>query len=161
MSGELFDQYVGFVNYYIHQVNLLRHLMGAPYRPVFADKGGRLLVAEAENGVTGTIEMSPYRTTIDGQEEALVCFERGWVKIELPAPVALNRPGRVTVYSDPGDGETPTSESPTLPWVHAMRQQATNFLASVRGERAPLTTAAEALEDLRVAREYLRLHTGE
>ena len=152
------DRYVSFVNYYIHQVNLLRHLMGASYKPVFADAAGVLLVAEAENGVTGTIEMSPYRTSIDWQEEALVCFERGWLRIELPAPVALNRPGRVTVYSDAGG--TPMREEPTLPWTHAMKQQAQNFLAAVRGERPPMTGVEEGLEDLQVAAEYLKLFEG-
>ena len=154
------EQYISFVNYYIHQVNLLRHLIGSPYRPVFADRAGKLLVAEADNGVTGTIEMSPYQTTIDWQEQALVCFERGWIRLDLPAPLAHNRAGRVTVYRDPGGGALPVEESPTLPWTHAMRQQAANFLAAVRGERAPLTGASEALEDLVVAREYLRLYTG-
>ncbi len=154
------EAYRTFVNYYIHQVNLLRHLIGAPYRPVFADRAGVLLVAEADNGVTGTIEMSPYSTSIAWQERALVCFEKGWIRIELPAPLALNRPGRVTTYSDPGNGKVPMEETPTLPWVHAMKQQAINFLAAVRGEREPMTSAAEALEDLRVAREYLRLQTA-
>jgi len=154
------ERYVSFVNYYIHQVNLLRHLLGAPYRPVFADRAGVLLVAEAENGVTGTIEMSPYRTTVDWQEHALVCFERGWIRVDYPAPLALNRPGRVTVYSDPGGGATPTTSEPTLPWVHAMRRQADNFLAAVRGERPPMTGAEEALADLEVVRDYLKLLDG-
>ena len=161
MAPEIRERYIAFVNYYIHQVNLLRHLIGESYEPVFADRGGRLLVAEAENGVTGTIEMSPYRTSIDWQEEALVCFERGWIRLTLPAPLAMNRPGTVTVFGDPGDGAPPLTESPTLPMVHAMKQQAVNFLAAVRGEAEPLTTASEGLEDLRVAREYIRLATGE
>ena len=104
--------------------------------------------------------MSPYSTTIDWQEHALICFERGWIKIELPAPVSLNKPGKVTAYLDRGNGATPILEQPTLPWTHAMRQQASNFLAAVRGDRAPMTTATEALEDLKIAREYLRLRDG-
>ena len=151
--------YISFVNYYIHQVNLLRYLLGEPYRPVFADRAGMLLVGESESGKTCTLEMSPYSTTTDWQEEAFVCFERGWIKISLPAPLASNRPGKVDVYRDPGDA-TPTLVSPTLPWVGAMKQQAANFISAVRGEREPMTGAAEALEDLRVAREYLWLATG-
>jgi predicted dehydrogenase len=192
--------YVTFVNYYIHQVNLLRFLLAEPYRPVFADRGGRLLVAESESRITGTIEMSPYRTSIAWQEEVLVCFEHGWIKLTLPAPLALNRPGSVTIYADPaagsgqsntaadsGDGGVnggygdppanmreapddvsrivnaavsagrPLEISPTLPWIHAMKNQAANFLAAVRGERPPTTDATEALEDLIVAEQYLDL----
>ena len=149
-----------FVNYYIHQVNLLRHLLGEPYRVTFADKAGVLLVAESASGVTGTIEMSPYNTTIDWQELALVAFEKGFVKLELPAPVALNRPGRVEFFRDPGNGVTPQSIVSQMPWIHAMRQQAMNFIRAIKGEIKPLCDAAEALEDLKVAREYIRLWTG-
>lgn len=154
------DRFIAFVNYYIHQVNLLRHLLGESYRLTFADGSGRLLVGESESGTPCVIEMSPYTTTVDWQEEALVCFERGWVRLQLPAPLASNRPGRVTVYRDPGGDRTPVCVTPTLPWTHAMKQQARNFIAAVRGERPPLTTAAEALQDLEIAREYIKLYTA-
>jgi predicted dehydrogenase len=101
--------------------------------------------------------MSPYRTTLDWQESALVCFEKGTVRLELPAPLASNRPGRVEFFRDPGDGAAPQTIIPQLPWIHAMRQQAMNFVAAIKGEREPLSSAEEALEDLRVAKEYIRL----
>ena len=157
LDKEKNDAYISFVNYYIHQVNLIRHLLGEPYHPVFSDKTGLLMVGESDLGKTCTLEMSPYSTSIDWQEEALVCFEHGWIKLSLPAPLASNRPGKVEVYRDPKDGSTPSLESPTLPWIHAMKQQAANFIAAVKGERPPMTDAAEALEDLRVARQYLDL----
>ena len=149
--------YLIFVNYYIHQVNLLRHLLGEEYTVTYADPAQRLLVAQSASGVTGIIELDPYSTTIDWQETALVGFERGYVKLELPAPVALNRPGRVEVLYDPGSGKTPQTVVPTLPWVHAMRQQAINFVRAVKGEIQPLCEAPEALEDLKIARQYLNL----
>ncbi len=155
-----FNQYVGFVNYYIHQVNLLRYLLGEPYEVTYADRTGVLFVAESASGVTSTIEMAPYQTSIDWQESALVCFERGWINVDLPAPLASNRPGRVTVHRDPGEGAEPTREQPQLPWIHAMKAQTMNFLAAIRGEKPPPCQAAEALEDLRIAREYLRLWKG-
>jgi len=82
------------------------------------------------------------------------------VKLFLPAPLAVNRPGRVEILRDPGDGVAPVAVTPTLPWVHAMRQQAMNFVAAVRGERKPPCAAHEAFEDLLVAREYIRLRFG-
>jgi predicted dehydrogenase len=154
------DRYISFVNYYIHQVNLLRHLLGEPYRVTYADPAGILFAGTTASGVACTLEMSPYQTTRDWQESALVCFERGWIQLDLPAPLATHRPGRVTCFRDPGQGAEPQTIEPQLPWVHAMRQQAINFLAAVRGERPPLTTAAEALQDLQIARDYLRLKTG-
>lgn len=147
-------QYDAFVNYYIHQVNLMRHLLGEPYAVSYADPRGVLLVVHGASGVTGSIEMSPYVTTVDWQEHAFIAFEKGHITVHLPAPLAHNRPGRVVVYADPG-GVTPECREPRLPWVHAMRQQAINFVKAVRGEPTPLCEAAEALEDLNLARDYM------
>lgn len=160
MDEETFKEYTAFVNYYIHQVNLMRHLLGEPYKIIFADPSGVVLVTQSESGVAGTIEMSPYRTTIDWQESALIAFEKGWIKLELPAPMATHRPGKVEIMRDPGGDVTPTTMCPTLPWIGAMRQQAMNFVAAIKGEMKPLCEAHEALEDLKVAREYIRLLRG-
>jgi len=157
MDAATFRAYSAFVNYYIHQVNLLRYLLGEPYRVTYADPSGVLLAVQSSSSVAGTIEMAPYRTSLDWHETALVAFEHGYVKLELPAPLAYNRPGRVEILRDPGHGVPPETMTPTLPHIHAMRQQASNFLAAIRGEQPPPCEAAEALDDLRVARDYLRL----
>lgn len=154
------DPYLGFVNYYIHQVNLMRHLLGEPYQVTYADPSGVLLAGQSASGIACALEMTPYQTTVDWQESALVCFERGWVKLELPAPLALSRPGRVEFFADPGGGQAPQTRVPQLPWVHAMRRQAANFVAAIKGERLPPCEAQEALEDLKAARDYIRLWKG-
>ena len=160
MDREAFHQYVEFVNYYIHQVNLMRYLLGEPYRVTYANPSGVLLAAESESGVAGVIEMAAYNTTLDWQESALVAFERGYIRLELPAPLACNRPGRVEFFSDPGKESEQKLVVPALPPVGAMRQQAVNFVKAIKGEAEPPCQAPEALEDLRVARDYLRLWKG-
>jgi predicted dehydrogenase len=157
MSDATAKQYVSFVNYYIHQVNLMRHLLGEPYRVTYAEKSGVLLAVTGASGVAGVIEMTPYRTTVDWQESALVAFEKGYVELHLPAPLAVNRAGTVEVYADPGDGKVPERRGPALPWVHAMRRQAENFVKVCRGGMKAPCDASEALEDLKVAREYIRM----
>jgi predicted dehydrogenase len=154
------DQYVSFVNYYVHQVNLMRHLLGEPYQVTYAEKSGVLLAVESASGIAGVIEMTPYRTTIEWEESALVAFEKGYAMLRLPAPVTVNRAGTVELYEDPGDGATPVRSQPTLPWVHAMRQQAINFVQVCKGEMRPPCDAAEAVEDLKVSRAYIRMRWG-
>lgn len=160
MDADTYNAYNAFVNYYIHQVNLMRHLLGEPYRATYAEKSGVLFAGESESGIPVVIEMSPYMTSVDWQESALVAFERGYVKLELPAPLAQSRPGKVEIYKDPGGGVTPQLIAPTLPWIHAMRQQALNFVSAIKGEAKPLCDAPEALEDLKVARQYIKLQLG-
>jgi predicted dehydrogenase len=160
MDRPTYERYTSFVNYYIHQVNLMRYLLGEPYRVTYADPSGVLLAGQSAGGAACTIEMTPYRTTVDWQESALVCFEKGYLRLDLPAPLASNRPGRVEFFRDPGEGAAPQTVLPQLPWVHAMRQQAANFVAALRGEARPPCEAEEALEDLKIAREYIRLLCG-
>jgi predicted dehydrogenase len=160
MDRQTYDAYIVFVNYYIHQVNLMRHLLGESWRVTYADPSGVLLAGVSASGVACALEMTPYRTSIEWQESALVAFEKGYVKLELPAPLASNRPGRVELLRDPGDGAVPEVRAPQLPWVHAMRQQAINFVRALKGEIAPMCDSAEALEDLVLAREYIRLWKG-
>ncbi len=149
------NRYGDFVNYYIHQVNLLRFLLGEDYRVLFADPNSVLFVGRSTTGVTVTLEMATHHTTLDWQEEAFIAFERGWIKLELPAPLAIDRPGRVTVFRDAGKDQTPTTTVPTLPWFHAMRQQAVNFVNAIKGEKTPLCTAADGLKDLEVAQQFI------
>jgi predicted dehydrogenase len=154
------DTYTAFVNYYIHQVNLLRHLYGEDYEVTYADPAGHLLATRSASGVAGTLEMAAYRTTADWQESAFVAFEKAWIRIELPAPLAIDRPGRVTVYrDDPGNGIAPYTVEPTLPAIHAMRQQARFFLKALRGEATPLCGPDEARRDLAAARRWFDLVT--
>ncbi len=121
MDEGVYNQYNAFVNYYIHQVNLMRYFLGEPYTVTHADPSGVLLVGKSESGIACTIEMTPYQTTVDWQESALICFQKGYIKVDLPAPLASNRPGRVEILHDPGDGATPKTTVPQLPWVHAMK----------------------------------------
>ena len=74
--------------------------------------------------------------------------------------MAFNRPGRVEILKDPGKGAVPQTVIPQMPWDHAMRRQAANFIAAIRGDRKPPCDAFEALEDLKVARQYLKLWKG-
>ncbi len=150
-------EYDVFVNYYIHQVNALRFLLGEDYSVKYADRAGVTLTAESTSGVPAVIEMSPYKTTLDWQEEYLVAFELGWVKIELPAPMASNRAGKVTVFEDNPNKKPPITWSPTLPHVHAMKNQALNFVKFIRGEQPVPCDSHEAVKDLIVAKDYIDL----
>jgi predicted dehydrogenase len=144
------------VNELVHPLNLLRHFLGERYRVVFAHTSGRLYVFESESGVIATIEAAPYRITIGFDEEILVAFERGYVRLRPAPSLASNRPGAVEVYGDPGNGLLPELRMPQLPWIDPMRAQAADFLRVCRGEASPPTDAAEAAEDLHLVSELVR-----
>ncbi len=160
LDDDMQREFTAFANYYIHQLNLMRYLLGEDYHVTYADPYKIVMVLHSLSGVPGVIEMSPYVTTVDWQEEALVCFEQGYVRLRLPAPLAANRAGQVTFFRDAGQGKAPAEIHPQMPWISAMRQQAMYFVAAIRGEHTPLCEATEAQKDLETARAYLRLLRG-
>jgi len=140
----------------VHPLNLLRHFFGERYRIIFVHVSGRLLCFESESGVPAVIEVTPYRLTVGFDEEILVAFERGYVRLRPAPPLAVNRAGTLEIYRDPGAGALPERVSPQLPWLDAMRAQAADFLRVCRGKAAPPTDAAEAAEDLHLVAEIVR-----
>jgi len=155
MDDATYKEYNAFVNYYVHQVNFMRFVLGESYKVSYADPSNVILVTHSESGITGAIEMAAYSNTIDWQESVFVTFEKGWVKINLPSPLASNRAGAVEIYRDPGNGAVPTQTSYQMPTVHAMRAQAANFLKVIRGEIQPPCGAEEALQDLVVCNDFV------
>jgi predicted dehydrogenase len=160
MDKKTYEFYISFVNYYIHQVNLMRHLLGEDYTVTYADPSGVVMNIQSKSGVPGIIEMTPYSTTVDWQESVLIAYEKGYIKLNLPAPLAWNRAGTVEVFRDQGGGSTPKTVFPQMPWMHAMRQQAINFIRAIKGEIPPPCTAEEAYKDLVTAAEYTHLFKG-
>jgi len=159
MDKETNDAYITFVNYYIHQVNYMRHILGEPWKPVFAADSGVQLSGVSSSGIACSLEMTPFQTSIDWQEQAFVCFEKGWLRVTLPAPLTTNRAGRLEIFRD--SGGKPVTEEWQMPWVGAMWQQAKNFVAALQGEKDSACCPAElALEDMIFAREYIRLWKG-
>jgi len=147
------NRMIWFVNYYIHQVNLMRYLMGEDYHLTSAGK--YFFTAESESGVNGVLELDLFNTSVDWQEHALVCFEKGWIRIDLTAPLATQLSSTVSIYTDQGWDSKITS--PMMPNVCAMRNQAKNFLMALRGEKPVPCLSEEAVKDLYIANDYIQM----
>ncbi len=143
-------------NELVHPLNLLRHLLGERYRLAYAHVSGRLYTFESESGVPATIEVAPYRVTVGIEEEILVAFERGYVRLRPAPTLAIDRAGTLEIYRDPGADGAVERISPALPWIDPMRAQAADFIRVCRGETSPPTDAAEGAEDLHVVGDIVR-----
>jgi predicted dehydrogenase len=144
-------------NELVHPLNLLRHLLGERYRLAFAHVSGRLYAFESESGIPATIEVGPYRLTVGFEEEILVAFERGYVRLRPAPALAINRAGTVEIYRDPGAEGAVERISPALPSIDPMRAQAADFIRVCRGEAPPPTDAAEGAEDLNLVGDIVRM----
>jgi hypothetical protein len=117
---------------------------------------GRLYAFESESGVPMTIEVTPYRLSVGFDEELLVAFERGYLRLGPAPSLAINRAGRLEIYRDAGGNRMPERVAPELPWIDPQQAQAANFLRVCRGEIPPPTDAAEAAEDLHLVADIVR-----
>lgn len=153
MSDAAQQRFHRFTGTQSHQLDLMRHLIGR-FRIAYVDPTGVLLVVTGENGMPGVFEFKPYGLTQDWREHALVTFEHGYVRVDLPAPLAINRAGTAEVFRDPGGGAIAATTQPVLPFVSAMTSQAQHFVRLVAGEKTPLCPATEALEALVVCRDW-------
>jgi predicted dehydrogenase len=149
VPGHLHERHSDLVNFYVHQLNLLRHLVGEPYELVHADPNGVLYVGRTASGVEVVLEAEPYGSK-GWDETALVGFEGGYVKVDLPPPLAWE-PGRLEVY----DGDTTTV--PQIEQRPAFERQAEAFVAVCRGEQAPPADGADALLDLQLIQSAIGL----
>jgi hypothetical protein len=61
----------------------------------------------------------------------------------------------VEAYLDRRGGPEPKRDIPALPYTDAMAAQAARFVQVCKGEAEPLTSVAEAAEDLAVAYQYI------
>jgi predicted dehydrogenase len=154
VSDEFHKALVSFVNYYIHQVNLMHFFFGEDFKLTYTEKSGVLLVGESVSGIPGILEMSPYTTNQEWHEAVLACFEKGFVKVELPPPLINQRAGKVTVYKNTSEGESYIT--PVLPYISAMRNQAANFIRAINGEKRAPCTSADAVKDLQIAWDYIK-----
>jgi predicted dehydrogenase len=153
-AGRLYDS---FINYYIHQVNLIRHLLGEDYHVQYADSAGTVLAGQSDSGVTVVLEMQGYGQKHDWEESYRVVFEQGKIDLSLPAPLARQAPGSLTVFLG---ADAQLTSRPSLPPAGSFLEQARHFIRCVRGQDAPRVTPWDAVKDLEVAAEYTRLRMG-
>jgi predicted dehydrogenase len=155
MSHDTIATYVSFVNYYIHQVNLIRYLLGEDYTVQYADPSGVVLTAESQSGVPIVLEMAAYEVQNEWHEFYTACFERAKVELSLPAPMARQRAGEVQLYTVGEKGGA--YERPVLPQRWSMAEQARIFAETIREGTPCLSPAEDAVKDLEIAEQYVKL----
>jgi len=152
--------YNAFVNYFIHQVNMIRYLLGESYRCEYLDPTQTVLVGRSDGGVPWVLEMKGYNLRDHWEEYYKVCFENGKLDLSVPAPMARQHSGDLVVYHGPqDDADRPRWERPTLLPSWCMLEQARHFIDCVRSGRPTLAPAREAALDLEVAEQYAKLLT--
>jgi len=151
--------YLGFLQQYTHNVNLLRWLLDAGddvrVRAVDLDDDGYTGVVVLDMaGVRATVEtgtLSHYRW----DEHTQVYFRHGWVTTWAPPLLLRNQPAEVEVYRA-GATQEFSRPIPSPPWSWAYRREAEHFVRRARSGEPFRSGAADTLTDVRLFEEIYR-----
>lgn len=157
-SEEEFRWVISWLNYYSHQTNLLRYLLGEEYEIEYyrPDPHADLALVRTAGGIPAFLEFPHYR--VNGWDEGCqVFFQKAVLKLTLPAPLARQQSGRLEIQET---GEGGGTTEPYLPPRWAFAEQARAFVAAVRGDGPELSPPEEAIGDIRLAHELVRLRRG-
>ena len=150
LPEEYLDRYLGYLQQYTHNLNLLRWMLGASaqdavqIRAVDLDDDGMRGVAVLEIGGVRAVLESGSVQYHSWEEHTQVFFEKGWVQVWSPPLMVRNQPARLQIY----DGPRRETREIAGPWTWAYRREAEEFVARLRSG-APFDSSGEdSLQDV-------------
>ncbi len=154
MTKEQAKEYVSFINYYIHQVNLIRYLLNEDYSVEYVDPTGKILVARSDSNIPIILEMATYEVANEWHEFYEAFFGKGKIKLSLPAPLARQHAGEVEMYKN--KGKNSLYEKPVIVQRWSMLEQARSFIDAVKNKKRSISPASDAVKDLQIAEDYVK-----
>jgi predicted dehydrogenase len=158
IPSESISDYASFLNVFLHDLNILRFLIGADPTLRAVDltrRNGRLVMLDF-GAFPAILEMAEVASP-DWQEGVEVLFDRGRLSLQFPSPMLRNVPARVALSRA---GEKSESILPRVPWSWAFRRQAEAFVADVAAKRKSLASGLDSVGDLRLAEAIWSRHLG-
>jgi len=162
LPEEFEKRYVGYLQQYTHNVNLVRWLLDAG-----DDARVRSVDLDCADGITGVVvlEVGGVRTVIESgsvayhgwEEHTQVYFQRGWVRTSAPPLLLRNVPATVEVYR--ADQGAPAARSDLFPaegWRWSYKEEVRHFLECLLKDQPFRSPAEDAFTDVRLLEEIYR-----
>jgi len=161
LPDEYLNSYIGYLQQYTHNVNLLRWFLDAGDRVAvkyvdFDEDGMTGIVVFDMNGVRATVEsgqMSHYRW----DEVTEVYFQHGWIKTWAPPLLLKNTPAEVEVYKAGGVQEF-IRPIPKPMWTWSYKREAEHFIRCILSGEPFRSSGEDTLTDVRVLEDVYRLY---
>jgi predicted dehydrogenase len=169
LPAEHRNSYLGYLQQWTHNVNLLRFLLGDAKNPspavdvrsVDLDKGDGMtgVVVLSVNGVRCVLE-SAYTKFHAWEEHTQVYFERGYVRTDAPPLMQKNMAATCETYRAAADGRPAESGVKHASPQWSYREEARAFLECVRDERPFPSSADDTLNDVRAFETIYKTYLG-
>ena len=156
-------RYLGYLQQYTHNVNLLRYLLGtgdeARVRVVDLDPDGATGIVVLDLGGTRAVLESGSIRFHDWEEHTQVYFQRGWVQVWSPPLMARETQARVEIY----EAESPSAyhhpePGPLTAWAY--REEAASFIRCLRTGEPFRSSGEDTLTDVRLFEEIYQRYLG-
>ena len=161
LPEEFYRPYLGYLQQYAHNVNLLRFFLSAEDRIRICtvdldDDGYTGIVSFDLDGVRAVLESGRLRYH-RWDEHTQVYFEDGWVQTWAPPLLHKNLPAEVEIYRG-GDTHSTTRPLPEDRWSWAYRRELEHFVDGVRTGEPFLSSGEDTLVDVRVFEEIYQAY---
>ena len=160
------DSYVGYLQQWTHNLNLLRFLLG--------DDAGQARVVAAHldgaDGMTGltVLDIGGVRAVVESgytkfhawEEHTTVYFEGGWLRTAAPPLLHKELPATVEIYRAAHGAELPRATQEFVPPGWSYREEAKAFLRDVRSGAPFAASGEDTLTDVRLCEDLYRAFLG-
>ena len=149
----LAEDYAWFLNVFVHDLNIVRHLSGTEPTVSSVDlrrRNGRFVGLDFGD-YPGVLEMAEIPDQ-PWQEGVEILFEKGALRLQFRSPLEHNS-ARLTLQRAGGTREIPPDSA-----AWCFRRQAEAFIADITQGREPLASGRDAVADLRLAEAIWRAH---
>ncbi len=161
LPPEYLRQYLGYLQQYTHNVNLLRWFLDAgddvTVRAVDLDDDGYTGVAVLDvGGIRAVLEtgaISHYRW----DEHTQVYFRHGWIKTWAPPLLLKQVPAEVEIYRA-GEEQTFARPIPQPAWSWSYKREAEHFIHCLQVGEPFRSSGGDTRTDVRVFEEIWRIY---
>lgn len=148
-------RWLGFLNFYCHDINLLRWFVGDPVGIISSTWGSRSKIS--------LIEYEEFQVSFEAggisasffDEEIKFYFSDGWLKVKIPPPLLRNVPAGVELYKA---GKIQRFEVPLAKWSWSFENQAQHFIDCIIGNREPRSSGSDSAKDVLIAEAIYRCY---
>ena len=159
LPAEFLSAYIGYLQQYTHNINLLRWLLDAGddvslHSVDLDDDGYGGVVVFEMGGVRAVLEtgrISHYRW----DEHTQIYFRDGWVHTWAPPLLLRQVPAEVEIYHA-GDRQTMARTIPQPAWSWAYRREMEHFIACLQSGEPFRSSALDTRTDVRLFEEIYR-----
>jgi predicted dehydrogenase len=161
MPQEYVEGYLGYLQQYTHNLNLLRWFLdgnasNCRVRTVDLRDGYSGIVSLEINGVQAVLESGSI-SYWGWEEHTTVYFRDGWVRVDAPALLHKDQPAAVEIYRG---GKQQTYERPLGQpvWSWSYQREAEHFIEQVRAGQPFHSSAEDTLADVKLFEEISRAY---